>query len=259
MAPTGYTESPTEEEHELYVVKGDREAIDHRAAALDNWVQHVLRHTKFIPVEVHKTFEELYSSSKKPLPHSPVKKALTAPPAAELAVVDMHGMGEQIANGLLTRSDNHQTEDEESDIDSSSDDIAKLAWLSVHHHSKFAVLDQHLDVMVACDAEEIIYNVYDSDSDKSYVAPHSARVDEDGDIFMDNDVITTDHDEDIVSEHMPPSSPGSSVLDTSSSLKDMITPCLWTFLASFDEEHVWTILTDFARGIGTYNQIKLDS
>ncbi|RDB31031.1 hypothetical protein Hypma_000169 [Hypsizygus marmoreus] len=147
-------------------------------------------------------------------------------------------------------------------------DIAKLAWLSVHYHSKFAVLDEHLDVMMACDAEELIHDTYDSDSDESYVAPHSARVDEDGDIFIDDDndddddtfedldigVITIDHDEDIVSEHMPPSSSDSSVLDTSSSLEDMITPRLWTFLVSFGEEHVWTALTDFTCGIGAYNQ-----
>ncbi|RDB26596.1 hypothetical protein Hypma_005590, partial [Hypsizygus marmoreus] len=54
---------------------------------------------------------------------------------------------------------------------------------------------------------------------------------------MDDDDDDTFEDLDIVSEHMPPSSLGSSVLNTSSSLE-----------ARLD------VLTDFARGIGAYNQ-----
>ncbi|RDB26597.1 hypothetical protein Hypma_005591 [Hypsizygus marmoreus] len=283
MAPTGYTESPTEEEHDLYVVKGDREAIDRRAAALNNWVQHVLRHIKFIPAEAHKTFEELYSSPKKSLPRSPMVNDQL--PMWNLMlharkVLDLFELisacrigccwyawdGEQIANGLLTmtsaidlnatrptrttrhvdpvytrqhrmqnllgvkckthgssivplnssqplitsrlsamarynlacavfggvvlerRSDNRNLKMKRVDADSSGDDyipsphsynerysvdaptnpdvsidIAKLAWLSGTTIAS-CVLDQHLDVMMACDAEEIIHDAYDSDS-----------------------------------------------------------------------------------------------
>ncbi|RDB26599.1 hypothetical protein Hypma_005595 [Hypsizygus marmoreus] len=116
-------------------------------------------------------------------------------------------------------------------------DIAKLAWLSVHPIASLRSGSTSRVMMAVM--QEKSSRWYDSDSDESYVAPHSARVDEDGDISMD-EMMTIPLKTWIVSEHMPPSSLGSSVLDTSSSLEDMITPRLRTFLASFGEQHIWT-------------------